>query len=487
MWSSICQGLILSHICQGLNLSVRGSIYLLGAQSIYQWLNLSVRGSIYLLRAQSICQWLKLSVRGSIYLLGAQSICYGLNLFVSGSSYLSGAQSICQWLNLSVRGSVYLSVAQSICQVPNLSVRGSSLSVRCPIYLLGAQSIHQWLSLLVSDSIYLLGAQSICQQLSHPWIKICCQQVLVTTPFHALKKKKTIKALAENDLSNFPPNPHMQGKKATITRTTKNNCCNSPRHNQLLAQRYQPIVYGQDIPFTTVPAQQDTNSFIVQSYHPILHRPEIPSTTVPTHQDKNSFIVQHYHAIVYGLKIPFTTVPTHHDTKSCMVLESSSLLRSRKAMNRCARSCGIGPKERMGLTGSLILLTTRIKQLSWRGLTCARGGEGSRVAAEGSGGCANLCWAASAVNAESQIRKHNKSDLFDLFPLYAPSRSLHSSADTCLLKLPLYKCKTKGDRAFSNSGPSVSNSLPLHIRNATTIITFKSTLKTHLFNLQDFD
>ena len=73
-------------------------------------------------------------------------------------------------------------------------------------------------------------------------------------------------------------------------------------------------------------------------------------------------------------------------------------------------------------------------------------------------------------------------------PAYlSPSRSLRSSADTRLLKIPLYKCKTKGDRAFSKFGPSVWNSLPLHIRNATIIDTFKSALKTYLFNLQESD
>ncbi|WP_419638839.1 hypothetical protein, partial [Thiolapillus sp.] len=56
--------------------------------------------------------------------------------------------------------------------------------------------------------------------------------------------------------------------------------------------------------------------------------------------------------------------------------------------------------------------------------------------------------------------------LSDLLHLYSPSRSLRSSADTRLLKIPLYKCKTKGDRAFSYFGPSVWNSLPLHIRNS---------------------
>ena len=45
--------------------------------------------------------------------------------------------------------------------------------------------------------------------------------------------------------------------------------------------------------------------------------------------------------------------------------------------------------------------------------------------------------------------------LSDLLQLYSLSRSLRSSADTRLLKIPLYKCKTKGDRAFSYFGPSV--------------------------------
>ena len=77
--------------------------------------------------------------------------------------------------------------------------------------------------------------------------------------------------------------------------------------------------------------------------------------------------------------------------------------------------------------------------------------------------------------------------LSDLLHLYSPSRSLRSSVDTRLLKISLYKCKTKGVRAFSYFGPSVWNSLPLHIRNATTIDTFKSALKIYLFNLQEFD
>ena len=67
--------------------------------------------------------------------------------------------------------------------------------------------------------------------------------------------------------------------------------------------------------------------------------------------------------------------------------------------------------------------------------------------------------------------------LSDLLNSFSPSRSLRSSADTRFLKIPLYKCKIKGDRDFSFFGPSVWNSLPLHIRKATTIDTFKSTVK----------
>ena len=75
----------------------------------------------------------------------------------------------------------------------------------------------------------------------------------------------------------------------------------------------------------------------------------------------------------------------------------------------------------------------------------------------------------------------------NLLHQYTPSRSLRSSADTSLLKIPLWKCKKKGDRTFPYFGPSVWNSLPLHIRNSTTIDTFKSALKTYLFNLQESD
>ena len=90
------------------------------------------------------------------------------------------------------------------------------------------------------------------------------------------------------------------------------------------------------------------------------------------------------------------------------------------------------------------------------------------------------CLCFNAINSSTPAH------LSDLH-LYSPSRSLRSSGDTRLLKIPLYKCKAKRDRAFFYLGPCVWNSLPLHIRNATTIDTFKSALKTYLFNLQESD
>ena len=51
---------------------------------------------------------------------------------------------------------------------------------------------------------------------------------------------------------------------------------------------------------------------------------------------------------------------------------------------------------------------------------------------------------------------------------------------------PARETTQRYDRAVSHFDPSVWNSLPLHIRNAPAIDTFKSTLKTYLFNLQEF-
>ena len=64
---------------------------------------------------------------------------------------------------------------------------------------------------------------------------------------------------------------------------------------------------------------------------------------------------------------------------------------------------------------------------------------------------------------------------------YRPSRNLRSSG-----KLLQTTKKTNtvnyGDRAFSVCAPKLWNNLPLHIRQAKSLSSFKSQLKTHLFN-----
>ena len=70
--------------------------------------------------------------------------------------------------------------------------------------------------------------------------------------------------------------------------------------------------------------------------------------------------------------------------------------------------------------------------------------------------------------------------LSELLDTYRPSRNLRSSG-----KLFLTTKKTNtvnyGDRAFSVCAPKLWNNLPLHIRQAKSLSSFKSQLKTHLF------
>ena len=99
-------------------------------------------------------------------------------------------------------------------------------------------------------------------------------------------------------------------------------------------------------------------------------------------------------------------------------------------------------------------------------------------------GCLSYKTACLCFNA---ITYSTPAYLSDLKHPYSPSRSKPSGADTHFLKISLYKCKTKGDRAFSYFGPSVWDALPLLVRNATTNHTFKSALKTHLFNPKQSD
>ncbi len=74
---------------------------------------------------------------------------------------------------------------------------------------------------------------------------------------------------------------------------------------------------------------------------------------------------------------------------------------------------------------------------------------------------------------------HNQAPqyLSDLLHPYTQSR------DSGLLHVPRAHLKNRGDRAFSVVGPKLWNSLPIHIRIASTLSIFKSTLKTDFFSL----
>lgn len=71
--------------------------------------------------------------------------------------------------------------------------------------------------------------------------------------------------------------------------------------------------------------------------------------------------------------------------------------------------------------------------------------------------------------------------LSELVSLYTPSRSLRSSADTRLLRQGRFKRKSHGFRSFSIYAPQLWNSLPFQIRHSSSITSFKSSLKTYLF------
>ena len=72
--------------------------------------------------------------------------------------------------------------------------------------------------------------------------------------------------------------------------------------------------------------------------------------------------------------------------------------------------------------------------------------------------------------------------LCDLISDHTPSRSLRSSSQN-LVHVPKTRTITYGDRAFSKSGPTLWNSLPIELRNTQTFGKFKTQLKTHLFSV----
>ncbi len=71
--------------------------------------------------------------------------------------------------------------------------------------------------------------------------------------------------------------------------------------------------------------------------------------------------------------------------------------------------------------------------------------------------------------------------LADLLKRHTPTRSLRSS-DQLLLTVPKSRFKFRGDWAFSVVAPRLWNSLPLYVRAAPTIFTFKTQLKMYLLS-----
>ena len=72
--------------------------------------------------------------------------------------------------------------------------------------------------------------------------------------------------------------------------------------------------------------------------------------------------------------------------------------------------------------------------------------------------------------------------LSELLHLYFPSPSLRSASDTRIFRVPRVCRRTLGERSFQYIGPVIWNSLPVSVRHAMSLFSFKSKLKTHLFS-----
>ena len=79
------------------------------------------------------------------------------------------------------------------------------------------------------------------------------------------------------------------------------------------------------------------------------------------------------------------------------------------------------------------------------------------------------------------LREKQPVYLHSMLAASIPSRSLWSNNDNSL-SVPRIKTNT-GARAFHCCAPSLWNNLPLSVRSASSVATFKKFLKTHLFDL----
>ena len=69
----------------------------------------------------------------------------------------------------------------------------------------------------------------------------------------------------------------------------------------------------------------------------------------------------------------------------------------------------------------------------------------------------------------------------DMSRVHIPVRTTRRSVDPLLLEVPVAKRSTFADRSFSVYGPQKWNELPLSLRQSTSVDSFKSGLKSHLF------
>ncbi|XP_071239453.1 uncharacterized protein [Salvelinus alpinus] len=102
---------------------------------------------------------------------------------------------------------------------------------------------------------------------------------------------------------------------------------------------------------------------------------------------------------------------------------------------------------------------------------------------------ASLPWLPIKASADFKVLLLTYKTLHGLAPTYLsnlvlpyiPTRTLRSQ-DAGLLIVPRISKQTAGGRAFSNRAPFLWNGLPTHVRDADSVSTFKSLLKTHLFS-----
>ena len=71
----------------------------------------------------------------------------------------------------------------------------------------------------------------------------------------------------------------------------------------------------------------------------------------------------------------------------------------------------------------------------------------------------------------------------ELVRFYRPAKDLRSGK-LLQLAVPTTRLKTFGDRCFEAAAPKEWNKLPLNIKLSTSIASFKSSVKTHLFELR---